>query len=85
MPATTEDTSFVEETQQQLLQAIEQAQDASIRFASLLAERSPKLPTPAQAVESGFAFAGRMLELQRRYALGLVGVVETPKPAKQAG
>jgi hypothetical protein len=83
MPATTQDT-LVAETQEQLVKAIEQAQDASIRFASLLAERSPRLPTPAQAVESGFAFAGRMLELQKRYALGLVGAVATAEPAKRS-
>jgi hypothetical protein len=82
MPTTTQET-LVAETQEQFLRAIEQAQDASIRFASLLAEQSPRLPTPAQAVESGFAFAGRVLELQKRYALGFVGAVAPPEPAKK--
>ena len=82
MAPTTQDRT-VAETQEQLLRAIEQAQDASIRVATLLAEQSPALPTPAQAVESGFAFAGRVLELQKRYALELVGAVTPPEPAKK--
>ena len=81
MAATTRDA--LAETQEQLLKSFEQAQDASIRFASLVAEQWQQLPTPAQAIDSGFTFAGRVLELQRRCALGLVGAVGTPKPAKQ--
>jgi hypothetical protein len=81
MPTTQE--RIVSETQEQFLQAIEQAQDASIRFASLLTEHAPRMPTPAQAVESGFVFAGRLLELQKRYALGLVGAL-APERAKKA-
>jgi hypothetical protein len=81
--ATTTQDRIVAETQEQILQAIEQAQDASIRFASLLTEQAPRMPTPAQAVESSFAFAGRVLELQKRYALGLVGAVSPPEPAKK--
>lgn len=81
MAATTRDA--VTETQEQLLKSIEQAQDASIRFASHVAEQWQQMPTPAQAIDSGFTFAGRVLELQRRYALALVGAVGTLKPAKQ--
>ena len=82
--ATTTQDRLVAETQEQFMRAIEQAQDASIRFASLVTEQAPTMPTPAQAVESGFAFAGRVLELQKRYALGLVGAVTQPEPATKS-
>jgi hypothetical protein len=80
MPGTTRDPFAA--MQEQLLKSIEQAQDASIRFASVVAEQWQQMPTPAQAIDSGFTFAGRVLELQRRYALGLVGAIGTLKPAK---
>ena len=63
------------ETQEQALKAIEQAQDASLKYASAVAENW-QFPTPARAIESSFDFAGRVLELQKQYALRLAGVAQ---------
>ena len=77
-------TKLVADAQENFLRAVEQAQDASLRLASALVPQPQHLPTPAQAIESGFAFAGRLLDLQKRYALGLVGTISSPEPARSA-
>ncbi|HLG69756.1 MAG TPA: hypothetical protein VK009_04955 [Chloroflexota bacterium] len=58
----------------QLLAAQEQVWTAAKEGRSVAAE----LPTPAEVVENSFGFASRALELQKEYALRLVGAV-TPK------
>jgi hypothetical protein len=80
------------EAQEQTLKAIEQAQDASIKLASLVSEQCQQLPanvilrelpTPAQTIESSFDFAARVLELQKQYALRLAGVIPTVTEPKK--
>jgi hypothetical protein len=75
MTTTTSYAKLNAEAQEQTLKAIEQAQDASIKLAAVAWEQAQQLPTPAQAIESTFDFAGRVLELQKQYALRLAGVV----------
>jgi hypothetical protein len=72
------------EAQDQTIKAIEQAQDASMKLVAVAWEQSQQLPTPAQAIESAFDFAGRVLELQKRYALRLAGAAPSAKAAAQS-
>jgi hypothetical protein len=83
MASTPSFTKLASEAQEQTLKAIEQAQDASIKFASAAWDQTQQLPTPVQALESAFDFAGRMLELQKRYALRLTGVPQRTTDAAQ--
>ncbi len=83
MASTPSFTKLTAEAQEQTLKAMEQAQDASIKLASAAWEQTQQLPTPAQAIESAFDFAGRVLELQKRYALRLAGVAPSAKAAAQ--
>ena len=83
MATTPSFTKLSAEAQEQTLKAIEQAQDASIKLASVAWEQAQQLPTPTQAIESTFDFAGRVLELQKRYALRLAGVGPSAKAAAQ--
>jgi hypothetical protein len=84
MASTPSFTKLTAEAQEQTLKAMEQAQDASIKLASVAWEQTQQLPTPAQTIESAFDFAGRVLELQKRYALRLAGVVPSAKAAAQS-
>jgi hypothetical protein len=77
--ATTTYAKLAADAQEQTLKAIEQAQDASIKLAAVAWEQASQLPTPAQAIESTFDFAGRVLELQKQFALRLAGVVPAAK------
>jgi hypothetical protein len=76
-------TKVAQEAQEQTLSAIRQAQDASLKIASVGWEQAEQLPTPAQAIESAFDFAGRVLELQKQYALRLAGVAAKPGSASR--
>lgn len=76
---TTSYSKLAAEAHEQTLKAIEQAQDGSIKLAAVAWEQAQQLPTPAQAIESTFDFAGRVLELQKQYALRLAGVVAAGK------
>ena len=77
--ATTTYAKLAADAQEQTLKAIEQAQDASIKLAAVAWEQASQLPTPAQAIESTFDFAGRVLELQKQFALRLAGIVPAAK------
>jgi hypothetical protein len=77
-------TKLAAEAQDHAIKAIEQVQDAQMKLASLALEQSQQLPTPAQAIESAFDFAGRVLELQKRYALRLAGAAPSAKAAAQS-
>jgi hypothetical protein len=83
MASTTSFTKLTAEAQEQTLKAIEQAQDASIKLASVTWDQAQQLPTHTQAIESAYDFAGRVLELQKRYALRLAGVAPSAKAAAQ--
>jgi hypothetical protein len=75
-------TTFAElaaEAQRQTLTALRQAQDLSLRGVELAvglrdAERR-SLPTPQEAVEGAFAFAGQLLQEQKAYALRMTEIV----------
>jgi hypothetical protein len=80
--AATSYMKFAKEVQDETAKAIEQAQDASLKLASVTWAALPELPTPAEAIESGFGFAGRVLELQKQYLLRLTGVAPPAQTAK---
>jgi hypothetical protein len=84
MASTPSYAKLAAEAQDQTLKAIEQAQDASMKLVSAAWEQSQHLPTPAQAIESAFDFAGRVLELQKQYALRLAGAAPSAKAAAQS-
>ena len=65
--------SALTESQELSLQALESAvrlvpKDAPFRYAA-------SIPSPAQAIEAGFGFAGKVLEQQRAYAVRLTEVL----------
>ena len=49
-------------------------------YAKLVAETQQQTVT---AVESGFEFAARVLELQKHYVLGLAGLIAAAMPSVQ--
>jgi hypothetical protein len=72
------------DAQKQALSALKEAQELSARAAELavgLIQEDPtrgissNLATPREMVEESFAFAGKVLELQKAYALRLVEVL----------
>lgn len=75
-------TNFIElaaEAQKQALTALKNAQDLSLRATELtfssvpsqgdLSEPFGKVPTPTEAIEGVFGFAGQVLQQQKAYAL----------------
>jgi hypothetical protein len=77
--------------QKQAIASIKQAQDLSLRAAKVAVDlipadrvTVPAFPAPRTIVESSFAFAGEVLDLQRAYALELVDIAAkvAPKVAK---
>jgi hypothetical protein len=83
-------TTFAElaaEAQRQTLHALKQAQDLSLRGAELAVGLLPEatVPTPKDAVEGAFAFAGQILQQQKAYVLRMTEIVTgaaEPAPAK---
>jgi hypothetical protein len=69
--ATTEFTSGVAQLQEQALNTLKQAQDANVR--ALVAATAAF--DPAEIVEQTYGFAGKVLELQKDYALRLAHAV----------
>jgi hypothetical protein len=75
------------EAQRQTLTALKQSQDLSLRGAELAVGLVPeaKLPTPKDAVEGAFGFAGQVLQQQKAYALRMTEILTgaaAPAPAK---
>lgn len=73
----------------QVLSLVGEAQDAVVTTVATVSERvgglipelptlplTSVLPTPKELVDQGFSFAGRVLEAQKSYALGLVKAIE---------
>jgi hypothetical protein len=87
----TQATTFAElaaEAQRQTLSSLKQAQDLSIRGAELAVglrdNGTRSVPTPQEAVEGAFAFAGQVLQQQKAYALRMTEIVTgatAPAPA----
>ena len=77
--STTEFATLVAEAQKDAIAALKQAQDYSLKTAelalSLSSEKAENLPAPATVIESGFAFAAKVLETQKNYALRLTEIV----------
>lgn len=83
---TTDFTEFVSTFQDETLKAVKQAQDANVaaftKAGELFAEVATldKLPAfdanvnPSTFVELSFAYAGKMLELRKEYALALTQI-----------
>jgi len=97
--ATNPTTKFVEQAQEQSLQAIKQSQQAVLEavrvWASALEKAVPEtpaipfvkeLPTPLEIVESSFDFAEQLLKAQREFTENLLDATASvfkPKPAEQ--
>lgn len=81
VPTTLEDvTALVSDAQSQTLAALKQAQESSLKAVKVAVEAIPtvptidvvgKLPTPVEFIESSFAFAGKVLDLEKSYAVKL--------------
>lgn len=83
--------------QEEMLKAVKQAQDANVaalqRARELFTEATSAgkppmpegLPTAAKAVELGFDYANKLLELQKQYALSIADIfTSAQKEATQA-
>ena len=73
-------TTFAElaaEAQRQTLHGLKQAQDLSLRGTELAVGLLPEatVPTPKDAVEGAFAFAGQILQQQKAYVLRMTEIV----------
>lgn len=74
-------TELSEKMQGEFLESLKQAQELSLKtlsaFGELIAQiptakaDAVTLPTPAEAVEQGYAFANRLLEARKEYTLKL--------------
>jgi hypothetical protein len=91
--ASTEFATVVANAQKQTIASIKQVQDASLKATRAAVGLVPaegvsavSFPSPRTVVESTFAFAGEVLDLQRAYALELADIVAegTGKVAKKA-
>lgn len=74
-------TDFAEKMQSEFLASLKQAQELNLNTLSAVSELMAKMPvgkadlrsvpTPAEAVERSFAFADRVLETRKEFALKL--------------
>jgi hypothetical protein len=95
MATTTKDfTALAGEAQKQALSALAESQELSLQALESAVRLVPKdvpfryaasIPSPTQAIEASFGFAGKVLEQQRAYALRLTEVLTTgAQAAKKA-
>lgn len=88
-------TEYFTKVQEDVLNQIKEAQDASLKSMTSLREMAasypttlptmPKLedfPTPAEAIKQSFEFAEKFLEIRKAYTLKLAQMIETAQ--KQA-
>ena len=87
--------AIADTVQEQVIDTVKQAQDfvlAGVRsvadvvssFAPELPELPADLPTPAEAVESGFSFAKKMLDLQHAFVSDVLAATIPAAPADAA-
>jgi hypothetical protein len=80
-------TKYVKEAQDQALSAAEQFAHSQDQVLTAVREAvgavRDEMPTPAEIIETGFAFTARWLEIQKQYALRLWDVFTPTAPAKQ--
>ncbi|MBV8082684.1 MAG: hypothetical protein JO293_07300 [Candidatus Eremiobacteraeota bacterium] len=83
-------TEYIEKVQEDVLNQIKEAQDASLKSFASLREMAgsyptsvsamPKFegfPTPSEVIEQTFDFAEKFLELRKAYTLKVAELVET--------
>ncbi len=84
MSATPTFPQLMDEATDRAIDAVKQAQDASLRWTETAIGLFPTdptfgvagaLPTPAEVVGASFDFAGKLLEQQRSYSLKLTELV----------